>query len=134
MTDKHTKRSSKDDQPLSALYRSSRREQPSNELDERILAQASTVARHRRRRWLLPISSVAVLLLGLTLTLQLTRPPDLPRLELEREARESDAALAPPPVVEKQLSAPMKRQEPGRSSPAPAAVAKSRRLPTALMR
>ena len=71
-----------DDPDITALYRSTRREEPNAALDGRILSEARHVARRRRNRWLLPLSSAAVVMLGLTLTLKLVdQEPTLPSVE-----------------------------------------------------
>jgi len=71
VTDERHNTDSGQDPEITKLYRHSRSEEPSAELDARILEQARITARHNRRRWLVPLSSAAVVLLGLTLTLQL---------------------------------------------------------------
>lgn len=67
------------DEKLSAFYRRSSDEQPPAELDAAILAQARRQAgRRRHRRWL-SLSTAAVLVLGLSLTLNMLEqePPQL---------------------------------------------------------
>jgi len=71
VTDERHNPASGQDPDITTLYRASRTEEPSQVLDKRILEQARLAARHNRRRWLVPLSSAAVVLLGLTLTLQL---------------------------------------------------------------
>jgi hypothetical protein len=82
-----------EDQALSELYQATRREMPSSQLDREILDQAERVARSRRRRWLLPLSTAAVILLGTSLTLTLVEPPvttSLPELEEDAVMDESE--------------------------------------------
>jgi hypothetical protein len=71
VTDQQKKPEDGEDPAISSLYRATRIEEPSAELDAKILAEAKAVTQHRHRRWLLPVSSAAVVLLGVTLTLQL---------------------------------------------------------------
>ncbi len=79
-----------DDRGLSQLYRRTRREQPSAELDRAVLAEARlALARRRRRRWLVPLSTAAVLVLGVSLTLYELEAPRPTALEPQ----------APPPPV-----------------------------------
>jgi len=58
-----------DDRDLSGLYRATRLEEPSAELDRAVLMEARRALTRRRRRWLVPLSTAAVLVLGLSLTL-----------------------------------------------------------------
>lgn len=84
MTDNHSNQNedAMNDPEIAALYRSTREEEPDSSLDDRILAQARLTARRRRNRWLLPLSSAAVVMLGLTLTLKLLeQEPTLPTVE-----------------------------------------------------
>ncbi len=75
MTSQDQQREKVEDRALSALYQATRHEMPSSELDREILQAAERVARSRRRRWLLPLSTAAVILLGTSLTLTLVQPP-----------------------------------------------------------
>lgn len=80
MTDNQIKPDPDEDSGISTLYQATRHEVPSAELDAKILAEAQVVARGRRRRWLVPLSSAAVVLLGLTFTLRLVdQAPRLPQ-------------------------------------------------------
>jgi len=58
-----------EDRDLSQLYRATRLEEPSAELDRAVLMEARRALTRRRRRWLVPLSTAAVLVLGLSLTL-----------------------------------------------------------------
>lgn len=94
MTEERHNRDSGQDPEITKLYRATRREEPSAELDTRILEQARITARHHRRRWLVPLSSAAVILLGLTLTLQLMeQEPTLPDIDdyLSEEPSKTEA-------------------------------------------
>jgi hypothetical protein len=93
--DKQNQTGPLEDPDIGALYRATRTMEPGTELDALILARARTAARRRRNRWLLPLSSAAVVMLGLTLTLQLLeQEPTLPSVEdyAVDEAVESIAA------------------------------------------
>ena len=60
---------------LSALYRATRREEPASELDRAVLDEARRALSRRRRRWMIPVSTAAVILLGVSLTLTQFEPP-----------------------------------------------------------
>ncbi|MCU7875420.1 MAG: hypothetical protein KZQ84_01235 [Candidatus Thiodiazotropha sp. (ex Lucinoma borealis)] len=98
-----------DDHPIQALYQTTRQELPSAELDRQILALASREASRRRRRWLFPLSSAAVILLGVTLTLQLVEPPELApeSEELLLEAPDSNQRSRTSEVPHKSISMPV---------------------------
>ncbi|MCU7851939.1 MAG: hypothetical protein KZQ80_06980 [Candidatus Thiodiazotropha sp. (ex Monitilora ramsayi)] len=116
MTQQDQQRNPTDDRQLSELYRASRNEQPTAELDAAILAQAHAQARSRRRRWMLPLSTAAVILLGTSLTLTLVQPPVSTQLPDEKTDVMSDAleemtpkASSPPaaaPAMKRQAVAP----------------------------
>ncbi|MCU7810162.1 MAG: hypothetical protein KZQ77_02855 [Candidatus Thiodiazotropha sp. (ex Notomyrtea botanica)] len=116
MTQQDQQRNSTNDLQLSELYRASRNEQPADELDKAILAQAHAQARSRRRRWMVPLSTAAVILLGTTLTLTLVQPPVSTQLPDEENDAMSDAleemapkASSPPaaaPAMKRQAVAP----------------------------
>ncbi len=138
------------DEKLHRRYRGIPREEPSGELDAAILAKARrSVARRDSRRWMMPVSIAAVLVLsvGLVLRMQLEKPgvetavssaeyPVPPSAQPDSPAREAapaaEAARAPkplpsrpreaPPAVPKPkiLEAPERRREP---SPFPGAAA-----------
>lgn len=87
------------DPRLSNLYRHTRIAGPSPDLDGAIRTEAQRFARGRRYRWLLPLSSAALVLFGLSLVLriiELDRPPEQPALS-EMEAVELERAAAPSP-------------------------------------
>jgi len=120
VTDEHHNPASGQDPDITRLYRASRSEEPSSALDERILGQARLAARHNRRRWLVPLSSAAVVLLGLTLTLQLMEhEPGLSDIDgyLTEEAPKSEAVEAPAPEM-KQLEKKQKSARPVLQAPA----------------
>jgi hypothetical protein len=72
---------------LSTLYRATRREAPSDAMDAAVLGLARRQAAARRRRWILPLSSAAVVLLGVSLVLkmQLLEPPAYPPMPTASE-------------------------------------------------
>ncbi len=59
------------DPHISALYRKAGNIEPPASLDEAVLASARRAVRQRRNRWMLPLSTAAVLMLGLTVLLKL---------------------------------------------------------------
>lgn len=103
------------DPAISELYRRSRRPEPAAATDNAILDRARREVRRRRNRWLLPLSTAALVVMGLTLTLRMVdqQPPgfdeaeliDVPLMEVEPDSR-----------LRKE-SAPL-RQAPAASSPA----------------
>lgn len=127
-----------DDSPqdpgISRLYLDLPREEPPEWIDRRLLAEAKGVAaRSRRRRWMLPSATAALLMLGLSLSYQVfreTAPPASMPTQSERDmARPSAPAplsdiatqpavppAAPKPSAEmaKTRAAAPKRQELGR--------------------
>lgn len=91
------------DPTLSSLYRATRREQPPAGLDARLLEQARRQAARRRHRWWLPLSSAAVILLGVSLLLELDRVEPLLRgpLPSQRESPRRDAGeMFPRPATQ----------------------------------
>ncbi|MCU7797918.1 MAG: hypothetical protein KZQ75_12375 [Candidatus Thiodiazotropha sp. (ex Myrtea spinifera)] len=116
MTQQDQQRNSTDDLQLSELYRASRNEQPADELDKAVLAQAHAQAKSRRRSWMLPLSTAAVILLGTSLTLTLVQPPVTTQLPDEKTDVMSDTleemspkASSPPaaaPAMKRQAVAP----------------------------
>jgi hypothetical protein len=101
---------------LSELYRTTRRETPSEALDAALLAQARRQAAARRRRWMLPLSSAAVVLLGVSLVVKLN-------------------LLAPPPIlpgspaIDEQPQSVRERQPESVSVPAPTTSSGAGTLP-----
>ncbi len=104
---------------LVALYRATRDQAPSTSIDATILSHARPAARRRRyRRWA-PLSGAAVLLLGLSLTLQI--------VDLEGPA---DTA-APAPQRSTVPAAPAAPQTVTRPAPAAAAAAAAKAIGSA---
>ncbi len=98
-----------EDPKLSALYQATRTPEPSSQLDAAILSAARKATRRRHMRWLVPLSSVALVLIGLSLTLrviELDRPP-LPEEEAAEQADVTPARRALP----KEKSGLMKREQ-----------------------
>ena len=117
MTDRQKKPEDSDDPAISRLYRATRDAEPGAALEARILAEARAAAHHRHRRWLLPVSSAAVVLLGLTLTLKLQdQAPRLPQT-LEDFSAEMPAESPAVRRAEKKLASPapgmMRESDPG---------------------
>ena len=105
---------SEHDDPLRRAYRALANEEPPRELDEAILAAARrAVARPSlARRWGVPVSIAALLVIALGVTLEMQRGK--PRVELEQRAA--------PPALEQESAAPAARA-PVQSLRAPAAPA-----------
>jgi len=59
------------DPAISDLYRKTGDIAPPASLDEAVLASARRATRQRRQRWILPLSTAAVLMLGITVLLKL---------------------------------------------------------------
>lgn len=87
-----------DDPSLSALYRATRQEEPGDSLDRAVLEEARRAMSRKRRRWLLPLSTAAVILLGVSLTLTQFGPPTLysPSPEADGRSRIPQPAPATP--------------------------------------
>jgi hypothetical protein len=111
---------------LSELYRTTRREIPSEDLDAALLAQARRQAAARRRRWMLPLSSAAVVLLGVSLVvkLNLLAPPPIlpgsPATDEKQTVRERlpESISMPAPAASSGAGAISRPQEERRSAPA----------------
>lgn len=150
MTDKHNNQGDEavNEPDITALYRSTRSEEPSASLDGHILAEARLSARRRRNRWLLPLSSAAVVMLGLTLTLKLLdQEPTLPSVDdfavdeaaevksiPQRSMAEKKQKALTPGKVEMGVSSTMEEQDaelrlrkmaPAEELPRPAAVGRA---------
>ncbi len=106
-----------DDPAIGALYRHARRGEPSADLDARILTAARRAARRRRNRWMVPLSTAATLLIGITLLLKaVDQGPYAPEraigLDEPLSLPHSDAAGVPAPEREVQEAAPMLKSRP----------------------
>lgn len=111
---------SANDDALKALYRQSRREQPSEQIDARIRLAAAAPFRRRQKRWIWGLSMAAVIVLSFSLLLEvLILPPpatingDSSFEEGDKETRErivprlsvpQPLEVAPAPMYKKQLS------------------------------
>ncbi|MEJ2590633.1 MAG: hypothetical protein P8178_04375 [Candidatus Thiodiazotropha sp.] len=126
MSDRDRQREGIGDPALSDLYRRARREQPPAALDAAILAQARRRLAQRRRRWLMPVSTVAVILLGFSLTLTLVERPEWssapPRPAPAEHEAPSQSVAAPPAPAAPPSGAGM-REESMRRKSAPATQA-----------
>ncbi|MCG8489396.1 MAG: hypothetical protein MI756_18155 [Chromatiales bacterium] len=60
-----------EDSELNRLYRSGRHEAPSDALDQAVLSEARRATAKYRNRWIVPLSSAALILLGIGLSLPL---------------------------------------------------------------
>lgn len=89
-----------DDPSLSALYGSTRQEQPSAELDQIVMQEARRALSRRRLRWWLPLSTAAVILLGVSLTLNQIEPPGYSEPAVEIQTESQPPAAAPAPATE----------------------------------
>lgn len=92
------------DPTISALYRRSGDLQPPAHLDEAVLGEARRALRRRSRRWILPLSTAAVLVIGVGLVLRIAVQPEfgphpagVPGT-LTESAPEPKAQQAPPPA------------------------------------
>ena len=102
-----------DDPSLSALYRRTRQERPTAELDQAVMQEARRALSRRRVRWWLPLSTAAVILLGVSLTLNQMEPPGYPEPDVEMTKESQPSAAVPAPATE---IAPKKMMK---SAPAP---------------
>ncbi|MCG7985914.1 MAG: hypothetical protein JAZ20_05160 [Candidatus Thiodiazotropha weberae] len=94
-----------EDSGLNRLYHAGRHEAPSEALDQAVLNQARKATAKHRNRWIVPLSSAALLLLGIGLSLPLIdlrndiydQPPRLPAPAPQADSRfESDQTLQIP--------------------------------------
>lgn len=113
------------DERVSGAYRALGREEPPPALDAAIVA----AARRPRRRWAVPVSIAAVVMLavGVTLRVQLEAPPEDRRVALSpRVLTAPDSAAAPPASValsERAADQAPRQEVQGRIAPmAPAAA------------
>jgi hypothetical protein len=106
-----------EDRRLSERYRELGREEPPKALDEKILAAARR--RHGMRRWALPLSVAAVIVLSLTVTLE---------TQVERSQRDNQIEKQPAAKLETTPAAPveLERRVQAPSANAPAASRLSR--------
>src|SRR5260221_2943994 len=82
-------------QPVSRKYRQLAAEQPPPALDEAILAAARRSAEPWARRWAVPLSLAAVVVLSVTVRLRIQQEQG----ELETPARPTPAAKHPAPTA-----------------------------------
>lgn len=94
-----------EDPELSERYRALGREEPPQALDAKILAEAR--ARPGLRRWALPLSVAAVIVLSVTVTVEMQRERAQPENRIERQtAPKIETRPAAPAPVERKLEAP----------------------------
>lgn len=94
-----------EDPELSERYRALGREEPPQALDAKILAAAR--ARRGLRRWAVPLSVAAVIILSVTVTLQMQRERAQPENRGEkRTAPKIETRPAAPAPVERKAEAP----------------------------
>jgi alkanesulfonate monooxygenase SsuD/methylene tetrahydromethanopterin reductase-like flavin-dependent oxidoreductase (luciferase family) len=94
-----------EDRKLSERYRELGREEPPKALDEKILAAARR--RHGARRWALPLSIAAVIVLSVSVTLQMQREPAQREDLIEKQAEPKlDTAPAAPVELERRVQTP----------------------------
>ncbi len=97
------------DPHISALYRQAGDIAPPASLDEAVLASARRAVRQRRQRWIVPLSTAAVLMLGLTVLL---------KINSEWQTKES-VPMAMPHEEKAEASAGMLAKKAAPASPAP---------------
>jgi hypothetical protein len=103
------------DTELNRLYRAGRHEAPNEALDQAVLAEARKVTARYRKRWILPLSSAALILLGVGLSLPLIDLKEdiyQPRLPLPASVEQTDSR----PESESVLSKPAPPQAPAAAS------------------
>ncbi len=125
--------SEEDDLKLAALYKETRKEEPSAELDRQIHNAASRAIYQKSRHWFWRFSTAAVVLLSFSVVLNLLiNEMDSPETLIEEQvlSESMDLARAPEPVAEEESAAGAPagfgaaREAPARSqAPAPAAPA-----------
>lgn len=89
---------SEHDHEISAIYRKARDPAPPTSLDDTILATAKRAAWRRKQRWMLPLSTAAVLVVSVTLLLDMREEWDFSR-EVTDQSTPSQS-LPPAPLQE----------------------------------
>jgi len=112
-----------DDDKLAERYRALGREEPPAELDRKILAASRRAAGSRPglRRWVLPLSIAAVIVLSVAVTLQLQREQADLEEQVGAPAEAGKAAAPAPPAAGNVVRAPVpeaKLQKPAAGAPA----------------
>lgn len=97
---------------LGRAYRAAAREEPPSALDAGILAQAHAAvatARSPTRRWAVPISIAALVVLSVSVTWQLTQRqvPELEEVPTRTAVQEPAAKPVPPPLETRPATAPV---------------------------
>jgi hypothetical protein len=96
----------RDDDLIAKRYRALGREEPPRELDARILAASrrATRSHSRPRRWALPLSIAALVVLSVSVTLQMQH--ERPELAEQSSApAQASKSVAPPPAAPAPLAA-----------------------------
>lgn len=106
-----------DEPSLSALYRNTRKEQPSPELDQAVMQEARRALDRRRKRWWLPLSTAAVILLGVSLTLNQMGPPEFSEPSVISPAESLDEGLPPASAPMPQLQGLGEKAQQSEQSP-----------------
>ena len=106
-----------DEPSLSALYRHTRKEQPSPELDQAVKQEARRALSRRRKRWWLPLSTAAVILLGVSLTLNQVEPPGFSEPPAVSPAESLDESTAPASAPIPQLQGMREKSQQSKQSP-----------------
>jgi len=110
----------RDDEELSNRYRALGREEPSAELDAKIIAASRRAAASRPRpgRWMLPLSLAAVIVLSVAVTLQMQHEPAAP------EAPAAARPAAPAENAAQSVASPAPEQQgPAAAVPVPGPAA-----------
>ena len=113
-----------EDRELGERYRELGREEPPRELDAKILAAAR--ARPGLRRWALPLSVAAVIVLSVTVTLEMQHERAQPENRIETPQEPKIESQTAPASVAKAPSAPALERKIDMSTNAPAAARLSR--------
>lgn len=101
------------DAELSRLYRAARHEAPNEALDQAILGEARKVSAHYRKRWIVPLSSAALILLGIGLS--------LPLIDLQEDLYQpKQRASAPVEQVDSHAESEQVMAKPAQTPPAAA--------------
>lgn len=148
------KDASEHDPAVSAIYRNAGDLAPHTSLDDAILAKAKRAVRQRRQRWMLPLSTAAVLMVSVTLLLNMNEEWDISRERVGSPisqslpaAPRSESVMAEKPkpalpatpretVVEEELErmapAEIAAAEPAPSAPLPVEAKAKRAAPSSL--
>lgn len=93
------------DPAISAVYRKTGDLAPPTSLDEAILATAKQAVRQRRQRWMLPMSTAAVLMMSVTLLMNMNQEWDFSGEPADSAPASAAAPQAEPRIAEKRKPA-----------------------------